>query len=151
MLCSCRIIFTNWIQSFLMKTKDTSELLSCLQRFLHLSPKPDTIHTQFQPFCKLVEIYKTQALLIAQKRTAWLEGKSADRKEGPPPHQCNVDHQKNGVMRWIAIVQRARQDGRCQEGAQWRRWPQSGESDPVSGDGASGGASNSCAAGCYAR
>ena len=37
--------FTKWIQSYLMKTKDTSETMSCLQRFILPSQKRDLIYT----------------------------------------------------------------------------------------------------------
>ena len=37
--------FTNWIQSCPMKTQDTSETMSCLQRFFPPSQKPEIIHT----------------------------------------------------------------------------------------------------------
>ena len=37
--------FTNWIQSYPMKTKVTSETMSCLQRFLRPPQKPEILYT----------------------------------------------------------------------------------------------------------
>ena len=40
---------TKWIQSFSMKTKETSETMSCSQRFILPSQKPDAIYTEKFP------------------------------------------------------------------------------------------------------
>ena len=37
--------FTNWIRSYPMKTKDTSETVTCVQRFRPPSQKPEIIYT----------------------------------------------------------------------------------------------------------
>ena len=40
-----QVVFMNWIQSYPMKTKETSETMSCLERFFSLSQKPKRIDT----------------------------------------------------------------------------------------------------------
>ena len=60
------------MKGYPMKTTETSETMSSLQRFLPPSPKTERIHTENSTefIEELVETYNgimTQALLIAQK------------------------------------------------------------------------------------
>ena len=103
--------FANWIQSYPMETKETSETMSCLQNFLFPSQKPERIytHTQFQRvFLKPVKIDNgiiTQAPLVPQKRREWQKEPFVQWKKEQRSHQCKVDCQKKGVtVRWNAIV-----------------------------------------------
>ena len=65
-----------------MKTKETAESLSCLQRFLPLSQKLDIISTdnskEFIEACQGLQWNHDTCTFIAQKRTEWQKGPSAE-------------------------------------------------------------------------
>ena len=71
--------------------------------FLHRSRKEFAQTTQKSEF-KLVKIYNgimTEAPFIAQKRTVWQNGPSAEWKERHLSYLCKVDYLKNGgTVRW---------------------------------------------------
>ena len=100
--------FAYWNQTYPMKTKETLETMSCLQRFLLPSQMPEIIYTNnSNSFSKSVNIYKrimAQAHLVVHTRTEWQKGPSAEWMEEQPWHWCNVDCQKHdGTMRWNSI------------------------------------------------
>ena len=72
--------FTNWIQSDPMQTKDTSESMSCLRRFL-------------APLRRLEHFYTvmTRVHLLAQTRLECQKEPSADKKKGRPSHLSTTE------------------------------------------------------------
>ena len=86
---------TIWIQASPMKTEITSETVSCLQRFLPPSQKPEKLYKQRKELIEACQEMQCngitiQALLIAQKRTAWSKKQSAKRRMGQLSHLFKV-------------------------------------------------------------
>ena len=91
--------FTNWTQSFPMKTKETSETMY-LQRCLSPSQKSKIIHTHtFQRVCKSISSFTngitTQAPIIAQKRRSGRKRSPQSQRRKQLSQLCKVDYQKN--------------------------------------------------------
>ena len=84
--------FTSWILSYSMKTKETSEPMSCLRSlFLRHRSRKDFTQTIPKHLLKLVKIHcgiMAQGHLNAQKRTEWQREPSAVWNKEQLSHSC---------------------------------------------------------------
>ena len=99
----CKDDFPNWNQSCPMKTKETSETMSCLQSFL-LPSQRKRIYTEssnmFTCACEDSKWNHDTRPFIAQKWTERQTEPSSECKKEQPSNWCNVEYQKNGGTLW---------------------------------------------------